>query len=379
MKPESKDQPSTGAGLTYADVQRLMAAPTPDQKHGVAVKVVGAYRGDALKGEERAIAEEIFRLLARDVEVSVRQALAEEVRALSTLPHDVALILARDVDSVASPVLTDSPVLTEEDLIEIVNASGAAKQIAIANRAVVSERISSALIDKGNEAVVTTLVANPGARLDEGLLDKVMDRHGNSQSVQDKLSERPKLPPRIAERLVSMVTDRLRERMISRHNLDPDLATDLILSAYERAAVKLVGEDSDATSIEALARQISSQGRLTDALILRAACLGEIGLVEAALAVRAGVPVHNARLLLHDRGPLGLKSICEKASIHRGVAAVLRVAVEVVHENAYDGESRDRERFRRRMIERTLTRLDQSRDDLNTADKDYLLGRLARL
>src|SRR3546814_9519942 len=62
----------------------------------------------------------IFRRLVADAEVLVRQALAANLKTTADLPHDLAVALARDVDSVSLPVLKYSEVLTDDDLIEIV-------------------------------------------------------------------------------------------------------------------------------------------------------------------------------------------------------------------------------------------------------------------
>ena len=100
--------------LTQSDVTRLLAEPSPDVRAEIAGKVSVTLAGGDIAPEEIALAQDIVRILARDVEVRVRARVAQGLRHARTLPRDVALKLANDVDTVALPVLTDSLVLTED-------------------------------------------------------------------------------------------------------------------------------------------------------------------------------------------------------------------------------------------------------------------------
>ena len=100
--------------------------------------------------------------------------------------------------------------------------------------------------------------------------------------------------------------------------------------------------------------------------------MGDIGFFETALAHLAGVPLTNARLLIHDAGRLGLKSVYDRAKLPPALLPACRIAVDVLKETPYDGEEHDRERHRRRMIERILTQY----EDLAADDLEYLLAKL---
>ena len=112
--------------LSRDDVERLLAAPSAEHRAETAAKVAADFGTRVLSASERKLAEDIFRRLARDAELSVREALAANLKENPDVPPDVARRLAADVDSVALPVLQFSAVLSEEDLIAIVreNESG---------------------------------------------------------------------------------------------------------------------------------------------------------------------------------------------------------------------------------------------------------------
>ena len=98
--------------LTAEDVQALARDPSPVNRAAAAAKIAGRFNDHlstgTLSARELALAEEIFRLMVRDAEVRVREALAANLKSNPRLPHDVAVALAKDVDSVALPVLSAS-------------------------------------------------------------------------------------------------------------------------------------------------------------------------------------------------------------------------------------------------------------------------------
>ena len=118
--------------LSPADVQRLLADPSADTRAEMAAKVALEFKRGALTPQERRIAEEIVRAMTRDAVMRVREALAEHLKDSPHLPRDAALTLARDVDKVAVLVLQHSQVLSDEDLITLMQNASSAKLKAIA-------------------------------------------------------------------------------------------------------------------------------------------------------------------------------------------------------------------------------------------------------
>jgi len=99
--------------LTQDDVAKLMANPSAEMRAETTAKIAKQFEVEALSPAERQIAEDIFRKLVKDVEVRVREALATHLKNSPDLPHDVAVALARDVDSVSLPMLKFSEVLID--------------------------------------------------------------------------------------------------------------------------------------------------------------------------------------------------------------------------------------------------------------------------
>jgi uncharacterized protein (DUF2336 family) len=362
--------------LTRDDVAKLMANPSGEVRAETTAKIAAQFGAEALTPAERQIAEDIFRKLVKDVELRVREALAAHLKNSPDLPHDVAIALARDVDSVSLPMLKFSEVLTDEDLIDIVRDHGETKQVAIAQRSSVSSRVADALIDTGNERAVARLVANEGARLTEQALGRVMSEYEESEAVSDSLARRPNIPASISAQLVEALSERLQEFLQQKHDVSPDVASNLILQARERATMSLVEYGSTDMELENLIEQLIRKERLTASLLLRSLCLGDMNFFERGLARLAGLPLQNARILIHDQGSLGLESIYMKAELSKRLFPAFRAGIELAHETDYDGGRNDRARFIERMLERILTQFEDPQSRLTQEDIDYLMGKL---
>ena len=365
--------------LSIADVQKLLEDPSADNRSQTAQKVASGFGDGALSKRERSIAEDIFKVMVRDVEVRVREALSVNLQNCAFLSHDIARSLAEDVDSVALPMLQFSTVLSDDDLVDIVAKHGPTKQKAVAKRETVSEVVSDALVDVGNAEVVSTLMSNKGAKIAEPTMEKALDKHGDSVKVSQTMALRPELPISVAERLVTMVSDSIRDHILKTHDLPVETVTDLIVQSREKATIGLLSEKSSAEDARDLVVQLYQGGRLTPSIILRALCMGDIRFFEAAVAVLAKIPLITARQQIHDEGADGLKSILGKARVPQPLFPAFRAAIEVSHETDYDGLDNDRERFRRRMIERILTNFEDPKSRMGQDTIDYLFDKLQQI
>lgn len=367
--------------ITKEDLSKLVQDPSGANRADTADKISREFSTDSLSDSERVLAEDIFRLMVRDAEVRVRKALARNLQQTPLVPHDVVATLARDVDDVALPVLKFSEVLDDSDLVDIIgdNADSVEKQRAIASRAHVSEVVSATLVDIGHEDVMVDLVSNAGAQISEVSLQKVVEEFGHNERIQKPMIERNQLPITIAERLVTLVSDRMRTELISRGHIPEGIVNAVMTQSQESATIGLLGEGAEDRDVELLVEHLYANNRLTSGLILRALCMGDLSFFEAAVARRAGVSLINTRILIHDSGAFGLEAIYNKAGLPEHFFPGVRAAMEVARETGFDGGEKDKERYSRRMIERVLTQYGDLGVEFDSDDVDYLMGRMLQL
>ena len=363
--------------LTKEDVALLLKNPSKEARVNTTEKLAFEFDRGELTGEERHLAEEIFRILMHDAEVKVRETLAQNLKENINLPRDVAKTLAKDVDSVALPIIKFSEVLTTEDLIDIVESQNEEKQKAVASRAYVQKEVSAVIASKACEDAVAVLVANEGAVISEESFENVVQRFGESEKIQKPLVFRSNIPLTIAEKLIHKVSEELKTHLMAKHDMpSPDVLDDLITQTREKATINISAQSNSEQDVKEMVEQMNENNRLTPSIILRSICMGDIRFFEYALAIKSGIPVANARLLIHDSGDLGFESLYKQAEQPVEMLPAIKAALDVMRETFYDGEENDRERFTRRMIERILTKYDEMGIEFENDDLEYLLSKM---
>jgi uncharacterized protein (DUF2336 family) len=157
-------------------------------------RLTARFADDALDHAEWRAAIEIFRVVVYDGEPLVRLVLAESLKTSREVPCDLLLALARDIALVATPILEHSQLLTDDDLLPIIQRWTTAHRFAIAGRGAISGRVAAALCRAGERAVILRLLANQGATLMQETLNAVLARFPDDAALDTAIGRR-RLPP----------------------------------------------------------------------------------------------------------------------------------------------------------------------------------------
>jgi uncharacterized protein (DUF2336 family) len=361
------------ARLTIADVQRLLSEPTEEARAGIAVKVSSQFRNVVLTPKERELAQEVLGYLVHDTAAHVRMTLSKCLSDVANAPHDIILALARDIDEVAQPVLESSTVLTDEDMVALVLSGNVHKQRIIAGRPDIGPSVCDAVAWAGDKSAVVVLVANEGIIVRPDILEKIVERYLADEEVLDPMARRTDLPGALVERIVTMVSKRLREYLIERHGVDKAAAALLEDLSRERSLVTMMSSTSP-DSMFRLVAQLSEQRYLTASLLLRALCATEVNFVETAIAFLTTMPHERAVRLIHDVGALGFRAIYARAGLPETLFPAFRAALDAFHELDKKGLAADKPLVRRVMLQR----VGAFYRDIEARDIDLLLDRLTR-
>jgi uncharacterized protein (DUF2336 family) len=180
------------------------------------------------------------------------------------------------------------------------------------------------------------------------------------------------LPLSIAERLVNLVGDQLRDHLVNNHAVRPETAVQIALGARERATVDLIEQAGRTADVESFVAHLHAQGRLTPSLLLRALAHAHMTFFEWGVALLARVPHHRTWLMIHDAGPRGLRAIYERAGLPLRLFPAFRAAVDTYHAMEFEGGPRERQKFQERMLQRFLTQASVTPKE----DLDYLLQKM---
>jgi uncharacterized protein (DUF2336 family) len=358
--------------LTQEDIRRLVRGEQDEDRALAAQKICTHVDVADMTDAERAAANDILQLISRDAAELVRRALAVTLRQSDNLPHDIAVKLAQDIDSVAAPVLVSSPVLTDEDLISVLKETSSDKRCAIAARDEIQPAVVHEILETGDARAVGITAANNGARFDDEGYQTALKDFGDDIDVMDAFVARSQLPLEITEKLIAHISDQALDRLVKNHALPPQLAVEISEGARERATVDLVDQAGLAPDPIHFVQQLRMNGRLTPSLILRSLLRGHVSFVEHALAELAGVSHSKAWLLIHDAGPLGLRAIFDRTGVPPRLYPAIRAALDVYHSIEMPDDPHGRQHFRKVLGERAITRFQGVPED----DLDYVMDRM---
>jgi uncharacterized protein (DUF2336 family) len=285
-----------------AATNRLLADdPFEDVRAELAIKIARLMPGlpERESSHIYALTVETLECLARDASVRVRAILAEEIKALDSIPRDIVLTLARDLSTMVSvPILQYSPLLSDADLIEVI-ACGQAREVlaAIAARKPLSADVSDRLVQSLDIPAVAALLVNADAKIRKETLDRIVDQAEEISSWHMPLALRADLSARAIRRIGGLVGAAILERLAARNDLSEATRAHLNRELRARLAEPDNSERDVLSSADAIA-SAKSEGRLDGLFVEQAAHSGQRDIVVMALATLANVTEQTARKIL---------------------------------------------------------------------------------
>lgn len=360
--------------ITQSDIKHLVQDPSATVRADITQKICGGFSRDEFQERERQLAVEIMRLLLRDTAVRVRKVMADELCNHAGVPRDIVLSLANDHEDVAEHILKHSPVLSEDDLIAIVESTYNLKKLTfIAKRNSISAGLSHALVHHSDPTITRTLLGNKGASVNESTLDFLLEEYSHDQSILEAMVHRGGLPHRYAEQLFSMVSNHLKKDLTKRYRLSRHLVDDITENAREVAVMEFLSPWMSESDIKDLVNQMYRSKRLSESVIIRGLCAGNIRFFEMAMARRADVTIDNARMLLMDAGQRGFSALYDAANMPDNFREAIRVLYKFAQSETNFGQYHHA-RFSDRMIERIVAEGADSRID----NMPYLMSIIGR-
>lgn len=267
---------------------------------------------------------EVLSLLARDEATRVRRILAEALKDVVGAPQGVIQRLAEDVDDlVANPILQCSPILSDKDLIDIIQEGCASARLsAISRRYGLGEAVADAIVATEDVAAITTLLDNETAQIRETTLDSLVEQAAGVPVWHEPLVRRPKLSPRAARKLASFIGIKLLERLHARRDLD-EKTLKLVADAMDK---RLGKEQAEAEALEGPSA--------SEADILRAIGSGDRPSVCGQLAELSGLPLEIVERIITSGSAKGITALAWKARISMRVALQLQLRVAGISQSS---------------------------------------------
>jgi uncharacterized protein (DUF2336 family) len=314
--------------LSIADEVELAISTGSTQKCAeTAGRVTALFVASAARYSDQQIAlfGDVFERLINTIElraladVGARIALAELSAQLAPLPRAPASVIGRlarheEID-IARPVLTESPRLSSEDLVEIASTSGEKHLMAIAGRWWLQEIVTDALLARRFPSVSRRLVNNPGAKVTPAGFAMIVSQAISDPELAVATGIRADLPRELRTKLLRSATDAVRTRLLSR--APPHLFEEIraAVAAASSGVARELSREHDFATARVLVAQLKKNRRLTEATLLGFAMQKRYEETVAVLAALSQTGIEIVRPLMQSLNSDGILVPCKVANL----------------------------------------------------------------
>ena len=305
-------------------------------------------------------------ILLDDPSRGVRKAIANMLASCSYAPGHVVRCLASDVDEVALPVLKNSPILTDVELVDLLAEGSDAVQCAIASREGLPASVCAAICEVGCEQACRQLLENRSARILQSSLLRIAQRFEDRPDLCDQLLKTRDLPLTMRYQLLMRLAQNLDDHPIVLERV-PENQRHTFLSDAEDKVVLRLALEAGADDLPEFVEHLRLNGKLTTRLLLRAVCCGRLRFFAAALANLGQVPLPRLCKLLVTVRRSALQAMLRKAGLPLRAHQAFLLAIDIARQADADF-TYDLALDEARMLTETL--LSEMQDGALGADED---------
>lgn len=344
------------------DVNDLMNNPSDDTKISIINKLAKNYDFDSFSDEEKEVANEVLKLLAKDISARIRINISEKFCRNNNIPQEVAVQLANDIeDFVAIPMVQFSGVLKDEDLENIINTDQGEKQRAIARRENISEGLQNTIITKGSERTIEALIANEDVELTKEQCQSILDTRKHSEAILSSLVENDRLSVEDTHDLIANASEKLKNMIVLKYDLPANTVNNLVHESKEWMTVGMIRSHMEGNIkllLPEIVNKLARENELSINILIEGLGIGNVEFFEAAMAKLADIPAENVNLLIKDGGQAGLEALFNKCRMPiKMLPAIMTLHKIVVRELA---NQNSKENLENRIVKRTKEYRDYS-------------------
>jgi uncharacterized protein (DUF2336 family) len=272
----------------------------------------------------------VLKTLAEDQAIRIRRIISEELKTLPNVPHELVYRLASDAEaSVATPMLQFSPLLTDEDLLEIISHS----QIpaicdAIAQRQKVSAVVSRAIAETETASAINHLLENTGATIDADTFDSMAKSALVNVEIQPSLLLHPDLPLQTLNRLASQISSRMLDELMYKMQMRDDLWQ--TLSSNVRSRLMNLQMDRQRNA-DARAQAMFENNQLDQEAILEAIEQRDREFVISALSLLSGLLRETVERIIQSKNARAVTALSWKSGLSMRTAIQIQLRIAQIH------------------------------------------------
>jgi uncharacterized protein (DUF2336 family) len=258
------------SGSRFALLKELPNTSSSEERRDLLRRVTDALSDVAHPPSEAEFAalDGLLSKVANEYSVQVRAEFAHLVASSGARFAESAEQFALDDIEIAEPVLRHSEALPEPVLIKVASEKSQAHKLAVTKRSSVSEAVSHALVEHGNDDVLVSLLANERAQIAENTYDRVLRRAETSPVIHGPLVRRGGVPVDILHSLYQQVESQLRTEILAKFE---DASPEDLEKAFKRSRERLTSSyafaPDDMPAARKRLRALQMSGQLKPAVL----------------------------------------------------------------------------------------------------------------
>jgi uncharacterized protein (DUF2336 family) len=199
------------------EIESALRADSGDKRTKVLMRVTDLFIGGAAKYShyQTELFDGVLVHLIERVESNALVEIATRLASIPNAPVDTVRKLAwNDAIGISGPILSNSPRLTDSDLIEIAKTKSQAHLARIARRPHLNEIVTDVLIDHGDADVANEVAINSGALCSNLTMAKLVLRADGDNQLTESVSRRADIPPQMFHQLLTQATEVVRAKLL---------------------------------------------------------------------------------------------------------------------------------------------------------------------
>lgn len=224
---------------------------------------------DRFSPQQIVLFDELLTNFVITVDSKARAQLAIQLAPVANAPARVIRALAFDQHiDVARPVLRQSSVLADADLVTNANTMSQKHLLAISERTSLSEAVTDVLVTRGDSQVARSVAGNANAQLSFAGIRTLVRRAKNDDALTMVVGSRADVPRQHMLRLLDAASDKVRTRLLAQ-NAGPVVAIPK-LSARLDDSIRDIGTGSfDYTVARPKVEAMQQAGQLDEAAFIQ--------------------------------------------------------------------------------------------------------------
>lgn len=283
---------------------------------------------DQRSESEAILFDEIVGAVAADLETQVRVELSRKVADSNGPLRRTARRLAMDDIEIARPVLERSRSLTETDILDVIEAKSQDHMLAVTKRPDIGEKVSSALVAKGEDRVVASLLQNNTARINRDTFEKVAERAETSEVLHASFVRNAHVPLDLLNNVYLRVElDLRREIMRKFHGVSPAELEAALEASRNRLSSAYGALPEDYQTAKDQITALTKVGSLRPPVLVQLLREGKKTAFLVAFAQLVDVEFDLGQRLMTSKDLDALAMLCRGAGFDRGLFVTLCILI----------------------------------------------------